>query len=372
MRIAINARFLLPNKLEGIGYFTYEVVKRMIAAHPEHDYILFFDRPYHSQFYFGDKVKHIVLFPQARHPFLFVWWFEWAVARALKEHKVDVFFSPDNFLTLNTNVPSVLVVHDIAYAHFSDNSSWINRLYYHFFTPRFVKKAQHILTVSEFTKQDLLLHFPFLQKEKMTVCYNGCRDIFIENTEGGIEKEFSVTEKPYFLYVGAVHPRKNVHRLIQAFDEYKKNTKSDTKLVICGRFAWKTGAVKTAFDNSFFKKDIIFTGYMSDEKVALLMASALAVVYVSLFEGFGVPLLEAMNCNVPIITSNVTSMPEVAGDAAILVNPENIEDIANAMVTIGKDPILRQKLVENGQKQRIKFDWEKTTEIVFETIKKAN
>jgi glycosyltransferase involved in cell wall biosynthesis len=387
MKIAVNTRFLLPNKMEGLGYFTQEVLKRMVVTHPEHEFIFFFDRPYDAGFIFSDNVTPVVLFPPARHPFLFIWWFEWSVARALKKYKADVFLSPDNFLSLSTSVPTVLVVHDIAYAHFSDNSSWINRQYYRYFMPRFIKKAAHILTVSEFVKQDLLDHFSFLNKEKITVCYNGCREIFKEkrktmplsqildkNTEGvapeykSIPPDFS---NYYFLYVGAVHPRKNVHRLIEAFDLFKKQSNHPMKLVICGRFAWQTGLVKSAYDAAIFKKDIIFTGYISEEAVANLTASAMAVVYVSLFEGFGLPILEAMYSNVPVITSNRTSMPEVAGDAALLVNPESVEEIAEAMKKLAHNRVLRYSLVEKGYKQRIKFNWDKTAAVVYEAVLKA-
>jgi glycosyltransferase involved in cell wall biosynthesis len=365
LKIAVNTRFLLKDKLEGIGLYTLEVVKRMAAAHPEDEFIFFFDRPFDPSFVFSKNITPVVLSPPARHPLLFIAWFEWSVARALRQHKVDVFLSPDNFLCLSTDTPTVLIVHDIAFTHFSENDKWVNRQYYKFFTPRFLTRANAILAVSEFTKQDILSKFSFIEKNKITVAYNGCREIFnplnilTKNTEG----------YPFFLFVGAVHPRKNVHRLIEAFDLFKKRTNSDIKLVLCGRFAWQTGAVKSAYDATTFKKDIIFKGHVPNNTIADLMASALALTYVSLFEGFGVPLLEAMNCDTPIITSNVSSMPEVVGDAAILVNPESIEDIADAMQQIFVDENLREKLIEHGRIQRAKFDWDKTADIVYRALK---
>jgi glycosyltransferase involved in cell wall biosynthesis len=365
LKIAVNTRFLLKDKLEGIGLYTLEVVKRMAAAHPEDEFIFFFDRPFDPSFVFSKNITPVVLSPPARHPLLFIAWFEWSVARALRQHKVDVFLSPDNFLSLSTSVPTVLIVHDIAFTHFSENDKWVNRQYYKFFTPRFLTRANAILAVSEFTKQDILSKFSFVEKNKITVAYNGCRDIFkplnilTQNTEG----------YPFFLFVGAVHPRKNVHRLIEAFDLFKKRTNSDIKLVLCGRFAWQTGAVKSAYDATTFKRDIIFKGHVPNNTIADLTASALALTYVSLFEGFGVPLLEAMNCDTPIITSNVSSMPEVVGDAAILVNPESIEAIADAMQAVFENDNLREKLIEHGRIQRAKFDWDKTAEIIYNQLK---
>jgi glycosyltransferase involved in cell wall biosynthesis len=371
MKIAINTRFLLPNP-EGVGHFTFEVIKQMAINHPEHEFIFFFDRPYDARFIFAKNITPVVLSPPARHPFLFYIWFEWSVARALKKYNADVFFSPDNFLSLITKIPTVLVVHDIAYAHFPDNGSWIFRQYYRYFMPRFVQKAAHILTVSTFTKEDLIEHFPFLKRDNITVCYNGCRDNYTPLSilaQNDVKKQYT-NGYDFFLYVGAVHPRKNVHRLIEAFDLYKKQNNTATKLVICGRFAWQTGSVKSAYDAAIFKKDIIFTGYINEADLATLTASALAMVYVSLFEGFGVPILEAMHCDVPIITSDRTSMPEVAGEAAILVNPESVEMIAKAMENVENDPILREKLIENGRLQRLKFSWEKTATVVYDALKK--
>ena len=348
----------------------------MVAAHPDDEFILFFDRPFDPSFVFGKNVTPVVLYPPARHPLLFIAWFEWSITRALTKYQADIFLSLDNFLSLSTKTPTLLVVHDIAFTHFSENDKWVNRVYYKFFTPRFLKRADHICAVSEFTKGDILTQFPFVEKNKISVAYNGCRSIFhplsilrqkevkIKNTPVGTSEG-----SDYFLFVGAVHPRKNVHRLIEAFDLFKKQSKNAVKLVICGRFAWQTGAVKSAFDKATHQKDIIFKGYVSDEEVAQLTAAALAVTYVSLFEGFGVPLLEAMHSDTPVITSNVSSMPEVAGEAALLVNPESVEDIAQAMQRVYADADLRQKLIENGRIQSLKFDWDVTAALIYDQLK---
>ena len=380
MKIAVNTRFLLKNKLEGIGFYTYEVLQRLVEKHPTDEFIFFFDRPYHPDFIFGKNVTPVVLFPEARHPLLFIGWFEWSVSRALKRCQADVFMSPDNFLCLNTSIPTLLVVHDMAYKHFSNHDKWVNRLYYRYFMPKFIKKAAHILTVSNYVASDLselVSADKFAdtgsdksEATKVTVAYNGCREEFtpLSITAQKAVKQQYTEGVDFFLFVGAVHPRKNVHRLIAAFDVFKKQTASPIKLVICGRFAWQTGLVKTAFDKAIHQKDIIFTGYVPNEEVPKLTASAYAVVYTSLFEGFGLPILEAMNCDVPVITSNITSMPEVAGDAALLVNPKSISEIAEAMQLLVENRLLRQDLIERGQRQRQKFSWDKTTDIVYQSL----
>lgn len=372
MKIAVNTRFLLKNKLEGFGWFTFETLRRIVAAHPEDEFIFFFDRPYDESYVFGKNVTPIVLFPPARHPFLFIWWYEWSVARALKKHKPDIFLSTDNFCSLRTDVPTYLILHDVGWAHPDARATlpWLVFQYYQFFAPRFLKKADTIICVSEFVRQDALRYYPFLNPNKILVCHNGCRTDFrlLSEDEKTAVKTKYTEGAPFFTFVGAVHPRKNVHRLIEAFSEMKKRTQLPHKLVIVGRFAWQTGDVKTAFDHSNFQKDIIFTGYLGDSEVPRIVGAAMAVTYISLAEGFGIPILEAMQCDVPVVTSNTTSMPEVAGDAAILVNPLSVSEMTDALVNLATNADLCKDLVEKGRIQREKFSWDKTATVLYDIL----
>lgn len=370
MRIGINTRFLLKDKLEGIGWFTYEVAKRLVEQHPEDEFLFFFDRPYATDFVFAENVQPVVLFPPARHPVLFYIWFEYALARALKRYKVNVLLSPDNFCSLQTDVPVVLVIHDLAYAHFPDQLRKRDLWYYRHFMPKFIQKANHIVSVSEYTKSDILRKH-VTKAEKISVACNGCKSSFrvlsIEEKEA-IKRQYT-EGKDYFFYVGAVHPRKNVHRLIAAFNQFKQHTKSDLHLLIAGKWSWQTSAVKAIYDSSKYAADIHFLGYVSEEQLPKLMGSALALTYVSTFEGFGVPLLEAMHCEVPVITSNISSMPEVVGEAALLVDPFQVNSIAKAMESIYQDKDLVKELVEKGKTQREKFSWDKATDVIYRACK---
>ena len=159
MRIAVNTRFLLPNKLEGFGWYSYEICKRLTESNPEHDFIFFFDRPYNSAFVFGDNVTPVVLKPAARHPFLFYYWFEFAVKRALKKYKADLFFSPDGYLSLGSKTKQIAVIHDINFVHFPKDLPWLVAKYLNHFFPKFAQKADHIITVSEYSKKDLVDSF---------------------------------------------------------------------------------------------------------------------------------------------------------------------------------------------------------------------
>lgn len=372
MKIAVNTRFLLKGKMEGIGRFTYEVLRRIVAEHPEDEFIFFFDRKYDPAFVFAPNVTPVVLFPPARHPFLFIWWFEYSLSAALKKYQPDVFLSTDNFCVLNTKVPTVLVMHDIAYTHFPELVSKTERWYYQKYTPRFIQRAERIVTVSEFTRDDILTQFP-VPESKFDIACNGCDPHFrpLPDSEQEKVREQFTAGLPYFIYVGAIHPRKNVHRLIWAFEKFKMQTQSPAKLVIVGREAWMTDQVRKIYEANAYKKDILFTGYVAREALPKLMASALALVYPSLLEGFGIPVLEAMYAEVPIITSNVSSLPEVAGKAAIYVNPNFVKEIANAMILIWESEELRQNLVERGREQRQRFTWEKAAEVVYKNLEEA-
>ncbi|MEL7121160.1 MAG: glycosyltransferase family 1 protein [Bacteroidota bacterium] len=369
MRIAVNTRFLLPNKLEGIGWFTHEVLKRMVKEHPEDEFVFIFDRSYDKRFVFADNVKPVVLAPPARHPILWYLWFEWSIPLYLKYLKADVFFSPDAYCSLRAKTPTVMVTHDIAHHHFPEMVPGIYGKYYNYYVPKFIDRADHIITVSEFVKNDIVQTYQ-TDDHKITVACNGAREIFKplnEHIRQGIRKSAS-NGKPYFFYVGAVHPRKNVDRLITAFDQFKSTDFQDYQLLIGGRFAWDTGPVKTAYENSNYKDSIHFLGYLLEDDLANLMASADALTYISNFEGFGMPILEAMYCDVPIITSNVSSMPEVVGPAGICVDPNNINEIVDAMHSMARNPGLRADLVKYGKDWRTRFTWERAAQVIYEAL----
>ncbi len=369
MRIAVNTRFLLPGRLEGLGRYTCEVARRLVEGHPEHEFLFFFDRPYDERFLFGPQVRPVVLHPPARHPLLWYIWFEFSVAAALKKYRPDVFFSPDGYLSLRATTPTVMVVHDLAHEHFPEAVPFLVRRFYRRYVPRYCERAERILTVSHYTKEDIRQQYG-IAGSKITVCGNGCREGFHPLAAAGqrAARQQYAGGQPYFLYVGAVHPRKNVHRLIEAFSLFRQRSGAAMKLLIAGRFAWQGGEVKSAYDASPFREDIHFLGFVPDESLPRLMGAALGFVYPSLFEGFGLPLLEAMHCEIPIVSSRASSLPEVAGEAALLVNPDSTEELANALLRLYAEPALRQALIRAGREQRRQFSWDKTAEIVYRNL----
>lgn len=373
MRIAINTRFLLKNRLEGIGRFTYEVSQRLVKRHPNDEFIFLFDRPFDPGFITHDNIKAVVIPPPARHPFLWYLWFEWAIPSALRQHKADIFISMDAYCSLRTNVPTLMVTHDIAHVHYPDQIPFLTRHYYNYFSEHYFKKADQIVTVSHFCKQDFIQHYD-IDPSKITVACNGIKpdfQPFSNDKKRAIRSKWS-EDQAYFFYLGAIHPRKNIVRLIQAFDAFKMQSNSAVKLLIAGRFAWQTSTIKTTYDQAVFKRDIHFLGYVSDDDLPALTGGALAMTYVSLFEGFGVPIIEAMQAGVPVICSKVSSMPEVGGEAALLVNPLSVQDITTAMLSVYNQAALRQSMIEKGKIHCQQFTWEKATDVVEAAMMKLH
>jgi len=224
MRIAVNTRFLLNEYLEGYGYFVHETFRRITTAHPEHEFIFIFDRPYDDRFIYAPNVKPVVAGPPARHPLLWKLWYDFRVPAILKKHKADLFVSCDGYCSLTTPVPQCMVVHDLAFLHFP---SFINRshlLFFKRYMPKFLRKAVSVATVSEFSKQDLLANYK-TAPGKIDVVYSAAREIFRPVSPEVKEKtkEKYTDGKEYFIYAGAIHPRKNLFNLLKAFSVFKKS-----------------------------------------------------------------------------------------------------------------------------------------------------
>ncbi|UTW68214.1 glycosyltransferase family 4 protein [bacterium SCSIO 12643] len=372
MKIAVNTRLLLPGKLEGIGWFTYETLKRITESHPEHEFLFLFDRQYSEEFIFSDNVTPIIVPLQARHPILYYIWFEWLIPPILRKNNVDLFLSPDGYLSLNSEKKQLAVIHDINFEYYPRHLPWFARKYYRFFFPKFSDKAKRIATVSQFSKEDLIRHYE-AEPEKIDVVYNGVSDVYKPVSEE-VKKQTRdqhTQGAPYFIFIGSIQPRKNLTQLFKAFDLFKKAHDTDIKLLIVGEKRWWTKAIRTAFDEMQFQDDVIFSGRLEQKELSEALASALALVYVSFFEGFGIPIVESMNCNVPVITSNVTSMPEVAGKAGVYVSPFDSASIREGMEKIAFDQKLVGELIEAGKVQREKFSWDKTAQALWNSIEKC-
>lgn len=358
--------------MDGIAWFTYETIKRITQQHPEHQFLFIFDRPYSDAFIFADNIQPVVAHPQSRHPALWYLFFEYGIPKVLKKHNPDLFLSPDGWLSLSTPVKSMAVIHDLNFEKHPEFIPWTVRKYYHYFFPRFARRADRIATVSEFTKKDIAERYQ-VPGSKIDVVYNGANENYKPVSREVVMKtrERYTSGCPYFVFVGTIHPRKNLTNLFKAFGAFKKRSSNDVKLLIVGDKKWWTGDIREAYDNLDCKEDVVFGGRMSSDDLHKAIASALAMTYVSFFEGFGIPIVESFYCHVPVITSDVTSMPEVAGDAALLVDPFSVESITEAMVRIASDEKLRTDLIEKGKKRMARFSWQQSADRLWESIEKT-
>ena len=372
MKIAVNTRLLLKGKLEGIGWFTYETLKRITSQHPEHEFYFIFDREYDKDFIFAPNVKPIVLAPPTRHPFLWILWFEYRIPKLLKKIGADIFLSTDGYISLRTNIHQVDVIHDINFVHNPKQLPWLTSWYYNKYFVKFAKKATHIGTVSEFSKNDICTTYG-IDSEKVTVCYNGSNEQYkpISEDEKKVIRDKYSKGKKYFVFVGALSPRKNVDGLLRSFEIFKERYNIDFKLLIVGGTLHKTGEIEKVYSEMKHKTDVIFTGRLETDELCKVVAASESLVYIPHFEGFGIPLLEAMYAETAILSGNTTSLPEVVGDAALICSPSDYEKVAENMNHIATNEELRNSLIEKGRLQRQKFSWQLTSERLWNCIENA-
>jgi glycosyltransferase involved in cell wall biosynthesis len=322
MRIGIDARML---GWSGVGRYTENLLQGLAEVDKENEYIVFKKIPF-PPFSFGEQF----LFPLI-----------------LRKKKIDLFHSPHFLNPLMGVKKLVLTVHDLIPLHFPQYFSLRERFYFYQVLKRGIKRAGKIITVSQHTKRDVLNNFK-VEEEKVKVIPNAVSKMFhpIDSPEK-IEKfkEKHSIDKPYILYVGNRKSHKNLEKLFQAFGLLREKTKESHILVIAS-LSPRTG--KPPAQQNLPNSSIKFLENISDEDLPLLYNGAEVFAFPSLYEGFGLPPVEAMACGTPVITSNTTSLPEVVGEAAITVDPRNSEEMARGIWKILENRQLRSSLVEKG------------------------
>ncbi len=272
----------------------------------------------------------------------------------------DVLFVPAHVIPLLHPRASVVTIHDLGYLLFPAAHTAARRLELRLTTLWSTRAARHLIAISQATRAALVQRYR-VDPAKISVVYHGLAPWFrpIDDPAQAhiVRERYGIGPHPYFLYVGTVQPRKNLQRLIAAFAA--ADLPSTTHLLIAGKRGWLTEAIERQAHSAGVKERVRFTGYVADADLPALLSEALAFVFPSLYEGFGMPVLEAMACATPVLTSSTSALPEVAGDAALLVDPSDTQAIAAALTRLAHNPDLRAALRERGRQRAAQFTWER-------------
>ena len=303
-------------------------------------------------------------------------WTHLRLAWEVRRSPPDVLFVPAHVMPLVCPVPTVVTVHDLGYLHHPESHRSFDRWYLDWTTRRHARLAAHIIADSQATRTDLIRHCD-ASPERITVVYPGCDEslkrvedpttIAAARARNGIDGCTHEARCGYLLYLGTLQPRKNLVRLVEAFARLEPS-KRKLKLVLAGKRGWQYDDLFARVRSLGLQDQVVFTGYVVDSDKAALLSGAIALVYPSLYEGFGLPVLEAMACGTPVLTSDVSSLPEVAGSAALLVNPLDTDAIAQGICRLLEDAPLRQSLIEMGYEQVRRFSWASAAQQVLQVL----
>jgi glycosyltransferase involved in cell wall biosynthesis len=370
MKVGIDVRTAVGKKT-GIGYYTQSLVLALSSIDKENEYLLYTNEE--LDWKLGSNFHQIVRNEKGLINKV-LWIFRLALECFIL-NKVDVFFSP-NSLTLVTlsflKKNCVLTVHDLVPVVMKETSSSNVRFFFHQL-PIACKIARAIIVPSEATKKDLLSNFKIDENKVHLIqeaSHNWCFQKTTKEEIDRVKTKFALPEN-YFLFVSTLEPRKNVPHLIRAFSKFSKTDNQNFKLVIGGKKGWMYDEIFEVVKDEKIENKIIFTDYISDDDILPLYKGATAFTFVPFMEGFGLTPLEAMATGIPVMTSNCSSLPEVTSDAAILVDPKNIDEIAEGMRKLATDVDLRKSLAEKGLKQVTKFSWIKSAELTLSVLEKV-
>jgi len=383
MKIGIDIRTLMDARYSGVSEYALNLLKEIFKFDRANEYRLFYNcfgdstnLPEFKQanvkltkYNYPNKVLNYLLFKIFNYP------------KLDKALAVDVFFMPHlNFIGLSVGVRSLITVHDLSFLKYPEFFSARKNFWHRMVkAKKLLKRFSLVVAVSENTKRDIV-ELGGINPDKVRVIYSGVGEEYremtksqlpttnqIQNTNADgkrlveIKNKYQLPNK-FILYLGTIEPRKNVDGIIRAYYELRNNNQAlaDVKLVIAGARGWKSENIYREWNKSKFKDDIKFLGYVEPDDKVYLYNLASVFIYPSFYEGFGFPPLEAMACGLPVVASFASSLPEVVGDAALMVDPYNINDLAGALEKVLVDESLKNKLIARGLEQAKKFSWQET------------
>lgn len=353
MVIGIDASRIENNDKTGVENYTREVIARLINLDKKNNYILYS----RCTLNFGltdNAINKVLKFP--------MFWTQIRLAIEMLFKAPDLLFIPSHTVPLIHPKNTVAVIHGLEYEYFPKCYSWRERLKNKIGTYLSAKRAKIIITPSQNTKHDLIRLYKIVAK-KIRVVYPGISTVVNWPT-----RQDGNVPDPYCLFIGRIEHRKNIIRIIKAFEKIKKEKKIPLRLILAGKDGYGSKQIKDCIANSEFKTEISLTGYISDQEKNVLLKNTSVFIFPTLYEGFGFPILEAMNLGAPVITSNIGSASEVAGEGAILVNPRSIDEIAYSVYKVLSDSDLRENLIKKGYENAKRFNWDECAKKILEIL----
>lgn len=373
MRVGIDVRCAFGRKT-GVGYYTYHLLKALFRLDNDNQYLLFFnslkEKP--EAVFRGENLSLVqppVSLPNRLLHFFWRYLHFPAIERFIGP--VEVFHSPNYQLIPTKSAATVITVYDLSFLKFPEVTMLTAKLHYAKKIFEYVRGADSVIVISESTKNDLL-ELTETTEDKISVIPGACDDKFrpiddgnaIQNVKGkyGIQGD-------YILFVGTIEPRKNLARLLRAY--HRIRDKLDVQLLLVGTKGWQDKEIYETYDRLRLSDRVKFLGYIPEEDLPYLYSGALFFIYPSIYEGFGLPPLEAISCGCPVISSHISSLPEVLGEAALYVDPEDENEIAEAILHLHDNAQKRQRLSEVGIAQAKKFSWEESARMTLGVYQKA-
>jgi glycosyltransferase involved in cell wall biosynthesis len=362
MLVGIDASRATSNHPTGTETYSRLLIQALLARASLHRFRLYLRDVPPPRLFRGGELR-VMPFPRL--------WTHLRLSWEMARHAPDALFVPAHVLPPIHPCPSLVTIHDLGYLHFPKSHPWQRRLYLDLSTRWNAHAATHLLADSQATKADLIARYG-VPANKITVAYPGT-----DESLGPVQEVDAIQAAKarhnisgdYFLYLGTLQPRKNLIRLVQAFAEFTPlHSPCAVQLVLAGKCGWLYDDLFRHVRRRGLDEHVRFPGYIAEKDKAALLSGALAFVFPSLYEGFGLPVLEAQACGCPVITSATSSLPEVAGDGALLVDPEDTAAIANAMERIITEPVLRAELIDRGLANAARFSWSDCAETVLRSI----
>ncbi|HLN18815.1 MAG TPA: glycosyltransferase family 1 protein [Patescibacteria group bacterium] len=372
MKIAIQAADLDAARIDGTRVYIAQCLKYFGKLDPASQFLVYHKGEFNPELAPPDLPNYAII---KKH--LPYFWTQTRFAGHLLKSKPDVLWMPMHNIPVfrHPGMKTVVTIHDLAWKYFPETFTKKDLFKINLLTWLAVHLSDKIITVSESSKKDILKFYPKVKSENIKVVYHGF-DAQVYDQERNLEIEEEIKKKytvtgDYILYIGAIQPRKNLETLVEAFEKVKnlKASPKELKLVLVGEHAWLSESLFKKIEKSQYKSDIIAPGRISFSDIGHLLRGAKAFIFPSLYEGFGIPVLEAMASRVPVICANNSSLPEVGGDAAIYFDDKNSHDLSEKIQKILTDENLQKSQIAKGLEQIKKFSWEKCAKETLEYLK---